>query len=767
MANNNNDRPIKAEEFEREKALRAGNAFTRQYVAHKKAIRAFLETFESDLVKDAKWGKRKYMFALQKVADKEERTIVVDLADMERFCENYQPPEDCETLLLGCRNNMPRYRSFFYDKCLELLDPEKGVVTPGEGVANADVDNWHKKLDAHNKDKTVPSHMKCKFLLRFKRGSLPTKKLREIASMDVGSLVAVNCTVTRATPVRPKIDVLTYCCSECLTEAYLPITTESFTPLTTCESETCKKKKAGKMQMHIRSSKLTQYQELRVQELADEVPTGSTPRSFRVVALGDLTRKCVPGDKIELSAIYIPTVRGGFQDAKRGNLQEMHLEAQNIAVNKVEDTTSMDKKTEEEITRLARDNDMYELLSEALAPEIFGHTDIKKALVLMLCGGVHKKKKDGMKLRGDIHMLMMGDPGVAKSQLLKQVCRVAPRAVYTSGKGSSNVGLTAAVVRDQTTGEVTLEGGALVLADRGICAIDEFDKMEEADRASIHEVMEQQTVSIAKGGITTSLNARACVVAAANPQWSRWNLNKSITENINLPDSLLSRFDLQFVLIDKVQDESDLKLAKHVGYVHRYLKPPPNEDNVVYPKAKIMRAFIANAQKYEPEIKKDVAQTIVNMYAELRSKERETSKDDRKTITTPRTLLGMLRMSQARARLRLSNTVEAADFDEAVRLMQVSKSSCEPEDEEQQTRYKKQRNGSQIYHLITEMLRKEQENKANPERWVSMQQIERKILDKGFTKNDLDETIVQYISVDVLEQTDDHDKIRFIFAGTQ
>merc|ERR1719428_266918 len=202
-------------------------------------------------------------------------------------------------------------------------------------------------------------------------------------------------------------------------------------------------------------------------------------------------------------------------------------------------------------------------------------------MILLLVGGVHKQKDDGMKLRGDMHMLLMGDPGVAKSQLLKHVCRVAPRAVYTSGKGSSSVGLTAAIVKDPNTSEVTLEGGALVMADRGLCAIDEFDKMDESDRTAIHEVMEQQTVSIAKAGITTSLNARTTVLAAANPAYSRWNLNKSIVENINLPDSLLSRFDLQFVLIDKVDNSSDMKLAQHVGYVHQYLQAPPNDDTDV------------------------------------------------------------------------------------------------------------------------------------------------------------------------------------------
>jgi DNA replication licensing factor MCM7 len=368
-----------------------------------------------------------------------------------------------------------------------------------------------------------------------------------------------------------------------------------------------------------------------------------------------------------------------------------------------------------------------------------------------------------MKLRGDLHMLMMGDPGVAKSQLLKHVCRVAPRAVYTSGKGSSNVGLTAAVVRDPTTSEVTLEGGALVLADKGICAIDEFDKMEEADRAAIHEVMEQQTVSIAKGGITTSLNARACVVAAANPVWSRWNLQKTVAENINLPDSLLSRFDLQFILIDKVEQEMDQRLAKHVGTVHMYLKPLPNADDdmTVYPNEKTIRAIISNAQKFEPEIGREMAQKIVNMYAEMRSVEREAKKDDRKTFTTPRTLLGMLRLSQAHARMRRSNTVEEVDFEEAVRLMQASKATCEVEEDKDKAR---QDDASIIYDIIKNEIKRKQaalmtDEDKNP--WVDYIGIEKAVLDRGFSREKLAATRDTYIYLDVLEMSDEKDQIRF------
>jgi DNA replication licensing factor MCM4 len=319
---------------------------------------------------------------------------------------------------------------------------------------------------------------------------------------------------------------------------------------------------------------------------------------------------------------------------------------------------------------IAASPDIYDILTNSIAPNIFELDDVKRGILCLLFGGANKdfSAAGTGRFRGEINALLCGDPGTSKSQLLQYVHKIAPRGIYTSGKGSSAVGLTAYVTRDVDTNEMVLESGALVLSDRGVCCIDEFDKMSDAARSILHEVMEQQTVSIAKAGIICTLNARTSILASANPKESRYNPRLSVVENIQLPPTLMSRFDLIYLILDKPNEQMDRRLAMHI--VNLYSPNPQKPARPVLSKAELT-AYITHAKKHcSPRLSEEAGDVLVNQYVQLRQLGQI---GNRKVITaTPRQLESMVRLSEALAKMHLSDIVSADDVHEAARLMAVA-----------------------------------------------------------------------------------------------
>eukprot|EP00698_Gefionella_okellyi_P006486 TRINITY_DN15819_c0_g1_i1.p1 TRINITY_DN15819_c0_g1~~TRINITY_DN15819_c0_g1_i1.p1 ORF type:complete len:738 (+),score=154.94 TRINITY_DN15819_c0_g1_i1:113-2215(+) len=563
------------------------------------------------------------------------------------------------------------------------------------------------------------------------------RSVRSILAEDIGHLVVLKGIVTRVTNVRPLIKVATYTCEACGSEMFQEITGKSFTPIDACPSQTCRTNRTrGRLVLQTRGSRFQRVQELRIQERPDQVPVGHIPRSMNVMLRGELARTCLPGDKIDVGGIFLPQPYTGFRPRGVGLLADTFLEAMYVRPEKSRNAET-DPHTPDLMARveeLAGQSNMYERLALSIAPEIFGHLDVKKALLLLLVAGSTKDTNDGMKIRGDINVCLMGDPGVAKSQLLRHIASIAPRGVYTSGRGTSGAGLTAAVMRDTNTGEMVLEGGALVLADKGVCCIDEFDKMQDHDRTAIHEVMEQQTVSIAKAGITTTLNARTAVLAAANPQYGRYNLRRSPAENINMPAALLSRFDLLFLVLDKPDITADLALAKHVLYVHQHLQHPPLDVEPL--ESSFMRAYINNARTKNPRVPQHLQDYIARAYVDLRKN------DDRNFVVTARTLLCILRVAQALARLRFSDEVARVDVDEALRLLRMARFSLE-QDGSAQRGGQRQDPITAIYNEIRDMA------DAQESGTIRVSDIRENVLMKGYNDNQIQQCLDEYQKINV------------------
>ena len=423
-----------------------------------------------------------------------------------------------------------------------------------------------------------------------------TVNLRDLNPEDMDKLVSIKGLVIRTTPVIPDMKDAFFRCSVCHHTVKVDIDRGKIAEPTRCPREVCNA--TNSMQIVHNRSGFADKQIIKLQETPDAVPDGQTPHSVSLCAYDELVDVCKAGDRVEISGIFKcnqvrinprqRTVKNIFKtyvdclhvqkaDKRRMGIDPTTIEEElsDQVSGSMEETRKVSEEEEEKIRETAARPDVYEILARSLAPSIYEMDDVKKGILLQLFGGTNKSFEKGgsPKYRGDINILLCGDPSTAKSKMLEYIHKIAPRGVYTSGKGSSAVGLTAYVTRDPETRSLVLESGALVLSDGGVCCIDEFDKMSDSTRSVLHEVMEQQTVSIAKAGIITTLNARTSILASANPIGSKYNPNLSVPQNIDLPPTLLSRFDLVYLVLDRIDESTDRKMARHL--VGMYLEDTP------------------------------------------------------------------------------------------------------------------------------------------------------------------------------------------------
>jgi len=491
------------------------------------------------------------------------------------------------------------------------------------------------------------------------------RSLREINAEIIGKMTSVSGMVVRSSEIKPLAKELVYLCPEGhQTKVIHEKGLELNEPLK-CSDGKCTHKD---LELSPEKSRFIDFQMVRLQELPEDLPPGQLPHYVDVTVLQDLVDNARPGDRVILTGIvrieqeHIPSMRG------KSGIYRLRIQGNNIEFlggrgTKTSRSTEREEISPDEekiIKSLVTNPDIYDRLVASFAPHIHGHDLIKEAILLLIVGSKQRVLADGAKIRGDINIFLVGDPGTAKSEMLKFCARIAPRGLYTSGRGSTAAGLTAAVVRDKL-GIMMLEAGAVVLGDQGLVCIDEFDKMRPEDRSALHEVMEQQSASIAKGGIVATLNARTSILAAANPMYGKYDPFKNITENVNLPIPLLTRFDLIFVVRDVPSKERDSRIAKHILSLHR----SSSIDTKSLIDVDILTKYLSYAKRIEPVLTQEAEDKILEYYMKMRNVESEGM-----ITVTPRQLEGLVRLATARARLLMKNQVDVEDAERAIFLIQ-------------------------------------------------------------------------------------------------
>jgi replicative DNA helicase Mcm len=488
------------------------------------------------------------------------------------------------------------------------------------------------------------------------------KGLRDINADLIDKLVSVSGMVVRSSEVKPLAKKVAYKCTNCgaVTEATLK-------GLVLKKPSKCSACGEKELDMDPENSIFIDFQMVRLQELPEDLPAGQLPHYVEVTVMGDLVDQCRPGDRIMLTGI-IRIEQEQLAPQAKTSLFRLRMEGNNIEYlggragskdTRTVERIAISTEDERQIQAIGSKPDAYEKLVASFAPHIYGQEVIKESILLLIVGSVTKKLEDGSTRRGDINVLLVGDPGTAKSEMLKFAAKIAPRGLYTSGRGSTAAGLTAAVIRDKS-GIMMLEAGAVVLGDQGLVCIDEFDKIKPEDRSALHEVMEQQTCSVAKGGIVATLNARTSILSAANPMYGKYDPYKNITENVNLPVPLLTRFDLIFIVRDIPEKDKDNLIASHILEIHKDVahaaKPAIEID--------LFSKYLTYAKGREPVLTSEAIDIIRSYYMDMRKAESEGM-----ITVTPRQLEGLVRLATARARILLKDHVEADDAKRAIYLV--------------------------------------------------------------------------------------------------
>ncbi|WOL18371.1 DNA replication licensing factor MCM4 [Canna indica] len=516
--------------------------------------------------------------------------------------------------------------------------------------------------------------------------------MRNLNPSDIEKMISVKGMIIRCSSIIPEVKEAIFRCLVCghYSEPIL-VDRGRITEPTRCIRQECLA--TNSMTLVHNRCRFVDKQIVKLQETPDEIPEGGTPHTVSILMHDKLVDSGKPGDRVEVTGIYrAMSVRVGpaqrivksifktYIDClhlKKTDKNRLHIDDamdcdNNASTGRtVEDETPDYQDKVDKIKELSKLPDIYDRLTRSLAPNIWELDDVKRGLLCQLFGGNALKHATGASFRGDINILLVGDPGTSKSQLLQYMHKLSPRGIYTSGRGSSAVGLTAYVAKDPETGETVLESGALVLSDRGVCCIDEFDKMSENARSMLHEVMEQQTVSIAKAGIIASLNARTSVLACANPSESRYNPRLSVIDNIHLPPTLLSRFDLIYLILDKADEQTDRRLAKHIVALHFENPETIVQEFIDLP---TLVAYISYAKKHiHPQISDEAAEDLTRRYVEMRRRGNTPGSRKKVVITaTARQIESLIRLGEALARMRFSEWVEVRDVAEAFRLLEVA-----------------------------------------------------------------------------------------------